>query len=80
MVKEVDLTSEEITKQVIVNICEDTLNFFQASDVNTLLYFDFLETLIRLAKISPFNEEEISSKLSEHPDYIITAEKLNSVI
>ncbi len=65
MTEEADLISEDVTKEKIYKIIEDTLAFSRAPEFESLLYFDFVETLIRLAKILPFNEDEVAQTLAD---------------
>ena len=80
MVEETDLIQEALTKDRIFKICEDTLAFTRQPEFENLLYFDFLETLIRLAKIVPFDEDEVANTIADQPEIIVTAEKLHSII
>ena len=38
------------------------------TDFENMFYLDFLETLMRLSDIVPFDEEEINRVMEENPD------------
>ena len=45
-----------------------------------MFYLDFLETLMRLSDIVPFDEEEINRVMEENPDIQLLPEKTHSLV
>lgn len=70
---------DTLTSDMLEKLCEDTISFCHAPDIE-LLYPDFLETLVRLANVISFSEEDIQKMLSEQPDAQILPEKVHSII
>ncbi|OMJ83978.1 hypothetical protein SteCoe_14962 [Stentor coeruleus] len=79
MVMECEQLADVVTSEKVKQICEDTL-FFSSFKDSQILYPDFLENLVRLAQVVPFNEEEIMQAFSNQPETMILAEKLHSII
>ena len=71
--------SEFVNPEKLKQLCEDTL-FFSSFKDSSILYPDFLENLVRLAQVVPFNEEEILQAFANQSETVILAEKLNSII
>jgi len=70
---------DTLTSDMLEKLCEDTISFCHAPDIE-LLYPDFLETLVRLANVLPFSEDDIQKMISEQPDAQILPEKVHSII
>ena len=79
MVLECEQLNDVINQEQLKRICDDTL-FFSTFKDSQILYPDFLENLVRLAQIVPFNEDEIKQAFSNQSDTVILAEKLHSII
>lgn len=71
--------ADTVSSDMLEKLCEDTISFCHAPDIE-LLYPDFLESLVRLANVLPFSEDDIQKMLADQPDAQILPEKVHSVI